>query len=242
MLPQTDTGKIYVMGHSLGAAMAAVAAVRMQHLFHGTEYSVGGVWLFGCPRVGNEEWMRVYNRRLLTRTLRFTNYADVVARLPGQQQFCTSMALRRSFTFRHIGRSVLLCPDIETGLVDWRLRPNGTEVVDCGVQPDRPDIALNTHWLGAYFDAWRRGHASASGTDLGKDPYIKSVVCDECSLSFPHDHAKQLNVIARAGGPVGCSSAASCSRRDAWSAVADVGGEFAVRFNPASACVGYVCT
>jgi pimeloyl-ACP methyl ester carboxylesterase len=52
--PQTATKKVYFIGHSLGGAMASIAAVRFQHLVRkSVAAEVGGVWLFGCPRVGN---------------------------------------------------------------------------------------------------------------------------------------------------------------------------------------------
>lgn len=40
MPPQTSTNKVYVIGHSLGAAMATIAALRMDTLFADTAYEV----------------------------------------------------------------------------------------------------------------------------------------------------------------------------------------------------------
>jgi pimeloyl-ACP methyl ester carboxylesterase len=248
---QTETNKLYVVGHSLGGAMAAVAALHLSYLLRSTQTGadVGGVWLFGCPRIGNEAWSIEYNRRLLDRTLRIANYGDFASRLPMKLQLCPSAAkILSNFEFRHVGRSVLLCPDSATGLTDWRLSTNGSEVLDCGPRPDPHDLTLSTHWLGPTMDAWRRAVAAAAASVLSvdaaaADPHMASVMCSECSLSFPHDRAKQLNVPVRAGGPVGCCTSASCSVQSAWDAAATLTGGLITRsFNPLSVCSGYLCT
>lgn len=232
-----------MVGHSLGGAMAAIGALRMNYLWRDSENEVGGVWLFGCPRVGNKAWMEEYNSKLLTRTLRMANFADFASRLPMTRQICTSATLLGTFEFRHIGRALVLCPDAATGLANWHMFSNGSEVLDCGPRPDTPDFTVTTHWLGPYLDAWRRAHTSALAEYvLAEDPHVKSVLCDECSLSFPKDRDKQLNVPARAGGPIGCCTSASCSIRSAWNAVASVGDELTRSFNPQSTCTGYICT
>jgi hypothetical protein len=225
--------------------MAAIAALRMHHLFNDTEASVGGVWLFGAPRTGNAVWQRAY-APLLERTLRFSNAADFASRLPAQSQFCTSRRLGHHFEFAHVGQSVLLCPDTASGLVRWRLAPNGSETLDCSRErPDVPDITVTTHWLGSYFDAWRRGYALRSKegpASLATDPHIAAVNCDECSLSYPTDRAKQLNVPARSAGPIACSTPASCSSEAAWQVVAAAGDVVLRKWNASSTCAGYICT
>lgn len=240
--PQSAVKKLYLVGHSLGASMASIAALRLNYLYGSTEYEIGGVWLYGCPRVGNRAWMQEYNKRLLTRTVRMANYRDFASRLPMTWQVCTSLWLIGNFEFRHIGRAVVLCPDAQSGLAHWNLYPNGTEVLDCGSQDDTPDFSVMTHWLGAYLDAWRRAHTAAVTSALVSSPYITSVMCQQCSLSFPTDRAKQLNVPARAGGPVACCTTASCSQRSAWEAVAGVGSTLSRSYDPASTCDGFICT
>jgi hypothetical protein len=226
--------------------MASIAALRMHYLLKQTRTGaeVGGVWLFGCPRVGNQEWAAEYNRRLLGRTLRMANFGDFASRLPMQKQICPSAArLLSNCQFRHVGRSLVLCPDAATGLTDWHLYANGSEALNCGTdRPDAPDFTVTTHWLGPYLDAWRRAHAAALGVKLASDPLIASVVCEACSLSFPNDRAKQLNVPARAGGPIGCSTSASCSQQSAWDAVVAIKAKVVRSFNPASVCRNYICT
>lgn len=222
--------------------MATIAALRLDSLWRNNSSSVAGVWLYGCPRVGNKAWMEEYNSRLLNRTLRVANFADFASRLPMQSQLCTSSTILGSFEFRHVGRTLVLCPDTHTGLGNWRLYPQGSEWLDCSARPDVPDFTVSTHWLGPYMDAWRRAHTSVLKSDLSADPYVLSVLCEECSLSFPHDRNKQLNVPARAGGPIGCCTSASCSVQAAWSAVATIGEHLSRSFNPKSVCMSYICT
>lgn len=71
------TGRpVWLTGHSLGAALATVAAHRFRE--------VTGVYSLGAPRVGNEEFWR----SLHTRIYRVVNHVDFVtmipAALPGQ--------------------------------------------------------------------------------------------------------------------------------------------------------------
>ena len=62
--------KIWMTGHSLGAALATLAADRFGE--------VQGVYTFGSPRVGDRRFKEVFS----IRTYRFVNGNDIVARLP----------------------------------------------------------------------------------------------------------------------------------------------------------------
>lgn len=54
--------KVYLCGHSLGAAIALVAAVDIQYNLK----VVPEVYGFGCPNVGNKYWIASLNRRVPT--------------------------------------------------------------------------------------------------------------------------------------------------------------------------------
>jgi len=62
--------KIWMTGHSLGAALATLAASRFGN--------VQGVYTFGSPRVGDE----VFRERLKIRIYRIVNNDDIVPRVP----------------------------------------------------------------------------------------------------------------------------------------------------------------
>ena len=78
--------KIHVSGHSLGGAMAQVAAANMHHSGH----YVNSLTTFGAPTVGNKEYMRRYPK--FETNTRVVNQGDAVTiKVPG---------------LHHIGRQV----------------------------------------------------------------------------------------------------------------------------------------
>jgi triacylglycerol lipase len=78
---------LFVAGHSLGAALAVLAAQRAD--------AAGAVpkaiYIFGMPRAGGETFRATYNARLGQITFRLVHGLDIVARVPGNG-------------FRHVGR------------------------------------------------------------------------------------------------------------------------------------------
>ena len=71
--------RVWVTGHSLGGALATLAADRLP--------DVAGVYTFGSPRVGDPTFVRGFNRRHAGRSFRFVNHRDVVARVPPARVF-----------------------------------------------------------------------------------------------------------------------------------------------------------
>lgn len=80
---------VVVTGHSLGAALATLAAARLTE----ADATVDVVYTFGQPRIGKSDFQRAYNERLGDATFRFVNHIDLVTRVP----FLT-------LGYRHIGR------------------------------------------------------------------------------------------------------------------------------------------
>lgn len=64
---------VWFTGHSLGAALATIAAAR-----YGAQRPVQGLYTFGSPRVGNRDFVQTVPQN----TQRFVNNNDLVARLP----------------------------------------------------------------------------------------------------------------------------------------------------------------
>lgn len=69
---------IWLTGHSLGAALAQLAALRLQ----AEGYSVHSVYTFGTPRTGDSDFVADYNRRLGAQSFPHVNARDLVTRVP----------------------------------------------------------------------------------------------------------------------------------------------------------------
>ncbi|WP_169545026.1 lipase family protein [Sneathiella aquimaris] len=63
--------RLYFTGHSMGAALAVLAA---------SVIGADRVFVFGCPRIGDQEFAQEINRTL--RVTRYENRCDLVTRLP----------------------------------------------------------------------------------------------------------------------------------------------------------------
>jgi len=76
----SGTRTFWITGHSLGAALAVLAAERA---VREGELQVSGVYTFGSPGVGDARFREHYvTQNLHSRTFRFVNNLDVVRRLP----------------------------------------------------------------------------------------------------------------------------------------------------------------
>lgn len=64
---------LFITGHSLGGALATIAAKRLKH-----EGNIAGCYTYGAPRVGDEEWIS----GIKTQVNRVVNAADCVTMLP----------------------------------------------------------------------------------------------------------------------------------------------------------------
>jgi triacylglycerol lipase len=82
--------RLFVLGHSLGAALAALCAARATKDLGVT---VEGVYTFGMPRVGTPEFARAYNQVLGERTYRLVHGDDIVPTVPPSE-----------LDFMHVGR------------------------------------------------------------------------------------------------------------------------------------------
>ncbi len=86
-----DNGQtIFYTGHSLGAALATLAARAVQLASNNVHWPMG-VYTFGSPCVGDHHFASAYDGDLQARTFRFVNNNDAVPRL-------------LLATFRHVGR------------------------------------------------------------------------------------------------------------------------------------------
>ena len=97
---------LFITGHSLGGAVAAIAARRLS-----ADRQIAACYTFGAPRVGTEEWVS----RIKTPIYRIVNSADPVPTLPmsGTVMFFAAKALRA------IGRAVPALGRVVVWLGDW---------------------------------------------------------------------------------------------------------------------------
>ncbi len=77
-LVKNPTGRIYITGHSLGGALAILAALEFQY----QKMPIAGVYTFGQPRVGNWIFRNIYNAALRDLTFHIINADDPVPLLP----------------------------------------------------------------------------------------------------------------------------------------------------------------
>lgn len=85
---------LWLTGHSLGGAMATIAASMLVH----ADEPFYGVYTFGSPRCGNQKFSRRYKTEgAQARTHRFQNNNDIVTRVPA-----------RAMGYRHVGEFVYI--------------------------------------------------------------------------------------------------------------------------------------
>ncbi|MGB6017783.1 MAG: lipase family protein, partial [Nodosilinea sp.] len=82
----TFTGQhVVVTGHSLGGALATIAALDIQYNLGATRDLSFEVYTFGAPRVGNQAMTESYNGRIPD-SYRFVYGWDIVTRIPRSWQ------------------------------------------------------------------------------------------------------------------------------------------------------------
>jgi triacylglycerol lipase len=95
-LDDSEALPLVITGHSLGGALATIAAHALQERMASPErkpIETVSVVTFGQPRVGDGEFARQYDRRFGPLHWRVVNNRDIVPRLPP-----------REMGFRHVGR------------------------------------------------------------------------------------------------------------------------------------------
>lgn len=88
---------IWITGHSLGGALAVLAAAQLHSV-----QPVQGLYTFGQPRVGDREFAKSVSRTLAGRVIRFVNNNDVVPQVPPPGLF---------LKYWHSEREVRFAPD-----------------------------------------------------------------------------------------------------------------------------------
>lgn len=102
---------IYLTGHSLGGALATIAALDLSR---DTKARITN-YTFGAPKVGNKRFVRYYNKKVKD-TFRVVNDEDPIPSIPG-------------FTFKHVKNSALI--DERTTI---KINPSFIERIEKGME------------------------------------------------------------------------------------------------------------
>ena len=92
--------KLHVTGHSLGAALATLAALRLDATPASTG-TVATVHTYGSPRVGDPVFAAAFERAFRGRAWRFVNNEDLVTRVPPPKLELTDKKL--DMNYEHVG-------------------------------------------------------------------------------------------------------------------------------------------
>jgi triacylglycerol lipase len=88
--------KLFVAGHSLGAAVATLAAADIEKSL---KRKVEALYTFGSPRVGDDAFVRAFDKAIGGKSFRVTNTSDIVTSIP----LPAPIAGRIGGYFSHVG-------------------------------------------------------------------------------------------------------------------------------------------
>jgi len=98
----SDT-KLFVTGHSLGAALSVLFGIRLAHKYDTRHVQVIN---FGCPKVGNEAFAQLVNNKANLCVQRVAHKNDVVTRVP-------------NFYYYHVGHTIQIDEAAEPHAFKW---------------------------------------------------------------------------------------------------------------------------
>ncbi|MBN3039937.1 MAG: lipase family protein [Candidatus Omnitrophica bacterium] len=99
---QDDNQCIWLTGHSLGGALATLAAAK---LASENKQNIKGIYTYGKPRVGNNEFKMNFEKLFKKGAYRVTNFRDPIAIIP----FSIGRILKWNidFQYHHSGKMIL---------------------------------------------------------------------------------------------------------------------------------------
>ena len=141
--------RIWLTGHSLGGALAMLAALDLKREVSNAAH-LAGCYTFGQPRVGNADFRSWYNAVFRERTFRVVHSDDIVARVPWLLG-----------SYRHAGTEVFFPSFAAAPIVDppwWRKLPSDAAGLarawSCGA-----DALLRDHYVRSYINLLARSPA-----------------------------------------------------------------------------------
>ena len=137
------TRPLFITGHSLGGAMATIAAAKLIHL----DKPFTSVYTFGQPRVMKSETAELFNDKGKARFFRFQNNNDIVTRVPP-----------RKMEYSHVGETLYISEEKEIHKDPgfWFKFLDKVDGYAAALKEKRIDI-IEDHDMGDYLAAIERG-------------------------------------------------------------------------------------
>lgn len=101
-----STNKLFITGHSLGAALATINAFDVK--YHNEPYQILSLTTFGSPRVGNAHFVDKFSQYGISST-RVTHYYDVVPHVP--ENFLDYYHVSQEVWFNEPNSGYTICSD-----------------------------------------------------------------------------------------------------------------------------------
>lgn len=118
----SENRKLYLTGHSIGAAMATLFAMGLHVRSSQLAGLVAGIVTFGQPRIGDATFSSLFNERFGGRALRFQHGSDMVSELPTTfAGFCHTGSLVHLSSWplgRHPSRRILVEAENPAGVAE----------------------------------------------------------------------------------------------------------------------------
>jgi pimeloyl-ACP methyl ester carboxylesterase len=111
-IPNHERLPLWLTGHSLGGALAVLAALKLANNAAG----IGAIFTFGQPRVGNAQLATFLDSRFPQKYFRSINHRDIVPRVPFVQTF-NRHDLKQPHEYAHAGRA-LYFNDVGKAIMD----------------------------------------------------------------------------------------------------------------------------
>ncbi|MCL1080089.1 lipase family protein [Parashewanella spongiae] len=138
-LKKSKPRPLFLTGHSLGGAMATIAAAKFIH----TDSPFTSVYTFGQPRAMTRNTSRIFNDECKTRFFRFHNNNDIVTRIP-----------TRSMGYSHVGTYLYISQEqeIHQELGFWMRFLDALDGILSAIKESGID-AFEDHKMNSYFEA-----------------------------------------------------------------------------------------
>jgi pimeloyl-ACP methyl ester carboxylesterase len=177
--PSAQQKDIWVTGHSLGAALAQLAALRLTQ----AGYRVQRVYTFGTPRIGDKDLVADYDRRLGAQTFPHVNWRDVVARVPPAALGFHAAASAKTRQFTGSKHELKVQPEEASDALavpgDWRTAVTNSINKTTAYLPDalRPQALRSMAPVSVAANLYTAEFESGPLDDHGSFQYMFKLVC-----------------------------------------------------------------